>query len=418
MGIGQSIINILVDMTKRIIYRYISIIFIILTTLPFVNGYFGVRITFVELAIVLISVILYPNAFLNKITLLSLLYILILMLYFLLGNPFYYFVDTVGEVLVILSFLSISNVYNYNKDDDGMVLITIVGISIIAITLISTIRLLNIDPMVVRSMASRLLNEDYYTDLNKQGVAGYGLMSLSPLLIPLIVYNFKNIKNRYSKILIILFIVILYYAVINSNLATAIIFLNLLLIISIIISKNKGKNYFVLIIAFMMAMVITVIDFTGFLVIVRDLFDSDFIRSKIDDIITTLQYGYMTGQVGDRTDLYSVSINTFLNNPVVPDIKELKIGGHAYLIDKFAVIGLFGMIPYVMFIYYCFERIYKQIKDEARIYYIVSIVGMIMLMFVKNISELEFYLYSLVYMQGLTKLVDYKKSGYLKNSVI
>jgi hypothetical protein len=406
LGIGQSIINILVDMSKRIIYRCISIIFIILTTLPFVKGFLSARDIYYEFAVVLFSVIVYPNAFLNKVTLLSLVYVLILIIYFLLGNPYWGFMYMVSHVLIMLSCLSISNVYNYNKDNEGLVLISIVGMIIIAITLISTVRLLDIDSMVVRNMSNYSLDNMYFRDLFKQGIAGYGLIHLSPFFTPLLVYKYKNINNKYSKALIAIFIFILYYVIIKSSVATPIIFINILLIISLIISKNKIKNYFVLFITFSAIVIINTSDILGFLIIVKGLFESELIVDKINDIITSLQYGYATGEVGGRKDLYSESLKTFFNNPIVPDMKLLKIGGHAYIVDRAAVLGLVGMIPYLAFIYLAFNRIYKKINTDAKVYYAISVIALLIMISIKNIIEFDFFLYNLIYMQGLTMLRD------------
>lgn len=109
---------------------------------------------------------------------------------------------------------------------------------------------------------------------------------------------------------------------------------------------------------------------------------------KLYEIGEFLRGSEATGDLGTRMDLYTESLDSFFQSPLLGMLAEGKmpIGGHATLLDMLALIGLFGTLPFIVLLAISIKKMLKISKDStyrAAIWGTVSI--FLTLLILKNI---------------------------------
>lgn len=389
-------------MYKKLIFRYWSIIVLILETFPMIQGYFDVPDFAVMLSVVGIGFVFYPRSFFNKTSLFFFLFIMIITI----GINLKSF-DLQWYLVIIIYWLfslTLINVFLYNKDWLGCKVFLIVGMTILLVSsLISIVHSVNEADMVRQFVLYSSEQDAVGVKIGqKLGIANYGMVHGIPTLLPALVYLFKKEKNIFRKIVWLSLLFIFYYLILVSGFGTALILSTFILIISFLISENKRKNYilfgvFLLIGAFFLNK-----DFViNFLDTVKIYFENSAIYDKIIDIQYSIKTNDFEGQLNTRGSLYTDSWNTFFQYPIFGSSEHSDAGGHLFIADYLAWFGLAGAIPLLLFFYFAFKRIYLIINDSQRIYYLLALLPFIMLSFLKATPFFEQVLYVLVFIPAI-----------------
>ena len=122
--------------------------------------------------------------------------------------------------------------------------------------------------------------------------------------------------------------------------------------------------------------------------------DSAF-ESKFSNFSSLLNEGNIEteeGSIQGRTALTALTLKVFLNSPVFGN-PQGYIGGHNYFIDRFALYGTVGVIPFFLMLYYCYNMVVNYLPQEKRNIYKLLFIGFIVLGLLKNISGLDYWLF-------------------------
>ena len=142
----------------------------------------------------------FPEAFMNKQTIAMAVYFIIIVFNVLIYGDSSYIAWTANEFLIPMTYLCIINSLLYNKDIEGLRLLSRIAIVIIAILSMCTISLLYSNPNVLRD--SVMIEND---PLLKDGLVNYGLVHGLSILFPLVIYSFKKQKKITKKLLLLPF---------------------------------------------------------------------------------------------------------------------------------------------------------------------------------------------------------------------
>lgn len=410
-------------MDKKVVFRIIAIVFVVVETFSIIHGYLFNRLSIPTVLLCVFSTLLYPSAFFNKQTLYFALYSLVLFMYAVIGHTLVDKTYLLSNIFEPLSCLALINVFLYNKDMRGLKIVTGVGLVIILVTAIATIPLLIIFPNAVRSYAgfSDVGDYDSIQFLQKLGIASFGLTHSLPFLFPILIYRLVLEKKKLVKLLYAILIVVPFSMVILSNVTTSLIFstLGIFTALSMFI-KNKFLVYLILFSTVFILLVFgNEVIVTG-LNVVQPFFEETPTYDKIDEIRNSIINKEPDGDVDARSELYKLSWYTFSENPIFGNMDKYNIGGHAYFVDRLAAFGVFGNIFFYMFIYTTFYIHYNILHYKARKFYIIGVVMFIVFGFLKNITGIEnyFYLFVILLSLGLmpeTTLNNYEQINSVKH---
>ena len=399
-------------MDKVVLYRRIVILFIIIETFTIIEGYLHLPDSLLMVGVIALSFIWFPEAFMNKQTIAMAVYFIIIVFNVLIYGDSSYIAWTANEFLIPMTYLCIINSLLYNKDIEGLRLLSRIAIVIIAILSMCTISLLYSNPNVLRD--SVMIEND---PLVKKGLVNYGLIHGLSILFPLVIYSFKKQKKIAKKLLLLLFIAIEYYLLTRAGYTTAFLLATFSIVSAFLVSENHKKNValFSFIALFFIFFLNKDLILSGLTSVQYIFIDTD-IFPRLNDIYNFIHYENITGQASLRLELYELSWNTFIENPLFGSFQSPDIGGHSFLLDRLAYFGIIGGLPFFLFFYYTLKDHYNSIPKASRLYYMISILVFIALSFTKNLGGIQIYSYLLVVLPGLA-FCDFTKTQAQKSTI-
>lgn len=358
-----------------------------------------------------LCIALFPKILLNKSILFLTLYALILFLNALLGHEVFTYTKSIIEFLYLFSAFAIINICLYQKDYNTLFYITFAGLLIAIITSLLTIPIIIHDPNSIRAMVE-LANEENIKlmQLNQRsGIASYGMIHALPFIFPLMIYQIKQKSNIIQRWIFIFISSIFLFTIIKSS-ATTPILLSVLGIILGFTLQKKLKSNIIMVSMWILCYILFLgsNSFVNILNSIEPFFRETAVGGKIEEFKNFITYGQVGGQLKGRQDLYSISWNTFLQNPIFGSFHLKDVGGHAFFVDRLANLGFIGIIPLVLSLYFQIQAVYKLLNMEVRLYYSAGITISIFLGISKNITGYEFWLYLLVFLPGLAVFSIYK----------
>jgi hypothetical protein len=403
-------------MNKKILFRAISFIFIAINSIYIIYRNENLHIDKANLIIVILSILLYPRSVINKQTFYLLAYFIVMFIYNYIGPYDNSLRSIMLEVYPSAACLVIINIFMYNKDLDWLRIIGMEVLFCIIISSVFTSYGLSNTPNLARE-GIQIAAAKGTNDLVDNFIAGFGLIHSIPLLIPVLVYKFKSEKQYYAKIIYLTSILVLLYLLVKASYATPIIVTMFSLLLSIMIIKTLNQIILFSIFLLVFIILLTNIDMIiSFMVYIQPIFYGTVVDKKISDIIQTLSTGYISGDVNNRSVLYDISLNAFFSSIIIGG-NGRELGGHSYFIDRLALYGVLGLMPYILFYYTVFKRNIIFSARDSRKYLIISYLSLLIILFAKNMVGLESSIYSLIFLPSLCAPYSYKGSSKIEAKI-
>ncbi len=220
------------------------------------------------------------------------------------------------------------------------------------------------DPDALRmSMSEKFYDE--FTELF-YGLPDYSVVYAFSLLVPWLLYKTTQNAGK-QKLFYFILLTAIVFIIVVSQFATALLgaIVGVVLFYTMYLSKkNPVAIIFVAFICFLLI--------AGSNSIVAWLMDlSKSIEGswaeKLREIALFLGEGESTGDLGARTDYYTLSFQQFLKSPVLGKIAEDtgKIGGHSTFLDILGLTGLAGAVPFAVMVITAFVKLRKNNDDLA-----------------------------------------------------
>ncbi len=270
----------------------------------------------------------------------------------------------------------------------------------ILISAITSIIGLNKYPLAARELSGALGRDDDYDTYNfykSIGIAGYhffyGLAFSMPVFIMMLKKHWSNI---FQRLVIIIYIGIIFYAIIKSQMTTALLFAVLNAFFAVIGLKNFRKSLLLWTIVI------------GFISFIPNQFYADMLRSLsevapaeiLHDRLYDLSIVIESSEQGlEGTDTHMekrAERIPFLLSQIAqsPFLGGGESTGHVFWLDRLSVFGIVGIIPWII-LFYVFIRETKLVIDkEYYLYFYLSLFSFIFIGFMKNNGGVLVYFFS------------------------
>ena len=289
----------------------------------------------------------------------------------------------------------------------------ILGAIIVIVSVFIMINSIIIDffhPNIIRGMVAI----DIYGEVGaghqykRMGICIYSFAMIAMCLAPVFLYLSKRLKQR--RWLLLSFIVTCYFVFI-AGITTCLLILLVMLVLYVFARMNRMR-----IPVFTVIIIIPIVYAFGLVIV----------EYMLPYLEGTNFYGHLGGllefygktseatetyNVEGRADLYKLSLDTFLNNPLLGNASG-KNGGHNFFLDHFAQMGIIGMTPFLIYLYRRFKSAYILLSKESRMVYVICIIGFLLLGFLKAMNGLDFWTYMFVYIPCMLKLADKDETNF------
>ena len=242
----------------------------------------------------------------------------------------------------------------------------------------------------------------------RMGMTDYILPHAMPVIIPGLVY--VTVSSKGSKRLIYALILVAAWMLSYvSGSFTALLLSTITLFLSFLVSKkNKRKTITRLVVASIFLVPLASSPSLQFSILdgVQQLIpDENIAYRKIADIEESIIYGDAEGGVGKRQEKYDQTFSVIQESPLI-GTNEAKIGGHSAVLDRIAVLGLIGIIPYFLFIFYQLKYIIRYIGGAQRYYFYIGLFAALLMILSKNMSYWPLWFMLFTLLPGLLWIKD------------
>jgi len=373
---------------KHILYKYITVIFLIFQLFPPIWLYIPISESLVLAIFVAITIMLFPDLLVSKSIMFLLIYTLITFIKFLNGNAFFTPINNVVVPFLNVSSALLMTIYAFKYPNISYIK-TIIITTFVLLTIMTIISIpqLIVYPNIIRGASIFAAKSDnvivYYW------VIGYGTIhGLVAIFVPLVFLLKKTFrKNKWTFLLWGIETVLLFYIVFAANATTALLISTLAIIAGLIINfTNFTLNNVTKLVLFGVICILLFNKTTihSLLDIVQPHFsESSSNYVKIIEMKNYLTYGYTYGDLGVRESLYKRSFSLFCESPFLGTTKPEQISLHSYILDRLAAVGIILFIPLFLIFASHIKFVYKRL-NQTKVVYAISCCCYLLMLYLKN----------------------------------
>lgn len=252
-----------------------------------------------------------------------------------------------------------------------------------------------------------------------RGMGSYTMTHALPVIIPPLVMGirFSNLRAVY-KVLILCSLVATVIYIYLGYASGALIISLLSLILSLVISPGSMESN----IGKVVVVSIILLPFlnNNFLLFILGAFD-DFIGNegayhvKVEEFQMLLTSGEYGEDITARSDLYTDSVSNFFQNIILGTNGE--IGGHSALLDRFATLGILGVIPFMLFLIRQIKYPIRFINPKYVVFYYVGAFSGLLMLLTKNMGNWEMWLCLFLVLPMMMVKLSPNTSLHIKKSI-
>jgi hypothetical protein len=313
----------------------------------------------------------------------------------LIGNEFY----------AIMVAVSVMTYYRIANDYIGLIKVVNWTLIFILITAVMTIITSYIDPMFARNLTGieGITNESEkqtILSLKRYGSGSYSFASSILCLLPVIIYYYQNNFRTWAKIIILIYIIIMFYTLLRMQFFANILISSLFFMIAILGSKNLYKSIIIIGFVSILLFFIPIETYSSLLAKIGGWFNKDSeLYYKFNDMAAFLvNHDLKVTGTGARVARYPLLWKSFIISPFFGGENS---NAHLYWINKLALYGLIGTLPFIILIYTQIVKNVKRFNKEFAFYYILSVLSMITLGFMKAIAGREMWYVFFIIIPGI-----------------
>ena len=214
-------------------------------------------------------------------------------------------------------------------------------ILIVGVTCVTTIIGCIANPDAARVLATTKSSQDLTAIIYEmQNIGGYSFVYSTVLMYPFVILAFRMRKLHF--IFVILFTGLVMIMVIQASYTYAMMLLLLSIMMLFIPRDITVKQFFMLMVAFVLIVLIFRVAVAGILTYFGNLIGSDSMVEKVNAVF--LGTDAVDNFDDNRSELYMYSIKMFFNSPLFGTMfgGSKVTGGHSFIFDNLALYGLFG----------------------------------------------------------------------------
>jgi hypothetical protein len=271
------------------------------------------------------------------------------------------------------------------------------------------------------STATNESEREQILSYQKYGGGGYGTAAALVCLFPLLIYYFKNnsesyYSKKYLVLIIILFLIALFAIQIFANIIIALI----IIVFSWFGSKNARKGFITITILTVIFLLIPVQVYVDLFLNIASKFNPDSVLyTKFTDMAMFFATGgsYEETGIGGRASRYPMLWESFRANPFFGHYlsslryKDISLGVHLFWMNKLAVYGLLGTIPFIYIIYKSIKINLRNFDKEFAFYFLLSMFSIVALGAMKTLVGRELWYTFFIIVPGFYYLPLLKKKS-------
>jgi hypothetical protein len=315
--------------------------------------------------------------------------------------------------------------FRMEGDYEGLAKILKWTMIFILITSIMSIITATINPFYARniiavSSAASESEKEMILSYQKYGGGGYAFATALVCLFPIVIYYLKNNRESYfKKPTLWIFMVISFFALLSMQIFANIIIVGVILIFSFLGSKNAKRGFVTVGVITLILLFIPAHIYVDIFQSMAMWFNPDSeMYYKMNDTATFFSTGrsYEDSSIGGRAARYPLLWDSFTANPwfghyfSIYKYRDISEGGHLYFMNKLAIYGLLGFIPFIYMIYRFIKKNVRSFDSEYAFYYLLSVLGFVLLGLMKAVVGREFWYTFLFIIPGLYYLPLLKKN--------
>jgi len=409
-------------------FRFISFMLIISVFLPllFANLPRYVKSHHVWAVLWFVSLLVFkPYVFRNKLVLFFLIYGAVMV--FLLFDTIWVNIDEwnkrqfTKEFYHIIVAISVIIYFRLEKDYLGLANLVKWTMVFIFITAIMSIVTTIINPMYARDIvgiSSIDISHERVEILSyrKYGGGGYGFASAIVCLFPMLIFYYKNSEKSYwNKRYLLLFAIIIFLTLIRMQIFANILISVVILVFSLLGRKNVVKARVYISALVVILVLIPMSFYVDIFIYVGSWFDKDSENYfKLNDMAQYIANSNKRTAAGYRMERYPLLWESFISNPLYGG-KYWNI--HLFWMNKLAVYGLLGTIPFLIIIYSHIKNNLRYFDKEFAFYFLLSMLSIIALGSMKALEGRELWYVFFIIIPGFyyMPLIKKKKKFHIHN---
>lgn len=396
--------NKIIDSLKTPILSYVYPAIIVFVSSTLLNYWFPISaITWLWLFVGCIcTFLLCRNYYKTSIFIASLFYGIVVFLNFIFGDAYYNSFPKVFNELGALFLMPAIAYFCLSKNRKkysyfiiliffGVLFITALGTTIVDIGFPGAVR------YTVESQNKNRGEDGLLQSFFRFGMENYLLPHALPMLVPIFIMGIKDdlLKFKY-RLLFILMLLIVFWLVWLAGSTTALLFTLLFGIFSsfVTIKEKVSISKFLIPLILLLPIVLSQDIQVFFLDILIDFTNISETTHKFASHLADMKYSMLydsdEGAVGARMTRYEETLNVLTQDLIFGTNSE--IGGHAALLDRLATLGLFGIVPLLMFFIHNIKLTKSFLSVRTQTFYLLGTIAGLSMMAVKNMFNVEMLL--------------------------
>ncbi len=262
---------------------------------------------------------------------------------------------------------------SYSAQRDGSASVLLVTVILIGVEVLRSIPTLWSQPALARIIMGVAATPEMIAEAGVASVGQYGYYTGLAIVLPIIVTR-AVVSNGTKAIALWIIAGAIAFAVSIATFMGAILLMFLGLVILGIFHITYAKSSIKTLLLYVGAVAVLVVTSMS---VLGEIEQVSYVADKATNQFSGIKdRGIKEGDVTERSDLFGLSFNTFLENPLLGvgpvtnrenPILFTKIGGHSSWLDQLAEYGMLGFCFYILFIGLVIRRITKSFLLEKKI---------------------------------------------------
>lgn len=298
--------------------------------------------------------------------------------------------NLLGEISPLFYSLLLFNYFIISKDYNGLKLLLLISMVFIFITLTTSLIGLYQHPSASRDLAGTLLVRGDATLVAKyrsMGIATYDFFYGLAFAFPVFVAFLKShtINNK-IKLRLLSFMLFAFIGLVQAQFVTAFLFAIIGTGLSFLNINKIKPLVFSLIVLFGMIVLMPTNFLSDVLLYISQIFSEGYIQDRLIELSFIVGDGFEAYEthIGRRADRIPYQLSQFYTSPFLGGGESLE---HNYWLDRLAMFGLLGILPWVLVIAHQIKSNLMRISPNEHSYYIIIMLLFIAMGFIKNMGQ-------------------------------
>lgn len=394
---------------KQRLFLFFALLYVAYMVFPMLADTMSLPVGTINIITFSVLLLINPNAFFNRLSLWTFLYLAVLWSYSELGKQ----LPTLGigdydsrRIMIIESanILPVFAIFQHLRFYNNTKLYKWVAISSIVLIGLS---LLYVIPMAI-SNDNLLRGNEVRGEFHIFGIPSYALIHAYMLIIPGIMYGMKQ-QDKIKKVLLFLSLVLVFLTIFFSYVTTTFLISIAMIALGLLYHEDNNKLILRIVGAVMLVVLVYATGlFEWFLNGLVSIFDGTASQNKMIELRAMFLGQDIEGGVFDeRQSLHMNSLKAYRTNPL---FGSPEVGNHSTLLDRLGGLGLVGFIPFACMLWNQMRSSYFFLCDkESKYYYLLSIGAVLVYMYNKGLFGGEGWLFLMVLVPSILTAFSNKK---------